>query len=213
MPKPTVGLTGGIASGKSTVADLFRELGIPVIDADALAREVVHPGTEALAEIVQTFGEDVLTVEGTLDREALGRIVFGDPRARARLNAITHPRIARHSAERMQELQDTDASYLLYEAALLVENEIHDRFDAVIVVAATEKTQLRRLVERDRTDEHAAWHRIASQHPLENKTRVADFVIWNDGDLDDTRRQVARVHQSLTARFHEGEDEDEQQSR
>jgi dephospho-CoA kinase len=122
MTLPTVGLTGGIASGKSTVARAFAALGVPVIDADQLAREVVERGSEGLAEIVRSFGTGVLQADGSLDRKALARIVFADAARRNELNAITHPRIARLAQERSQAIEATGAPYVLYEAALIVEN-------------------------------------------------------------------------------------------
>jgi len=204
MAKPTVGLTGGIASGKSTVAAMFRELRIPTVDADAIAREVVEPGTEGLRAIVEAFGEGVLAPDGTLDRKKLGDIVFRDGQARGRLNAITHPRIAARSAERMQELGRGEAPYLIYEAALLVENDIYRAFDALVVVAADEATQVARLRERDGIDEAAARARIVAQLPLERKIEVADFVVRNDGSVEDTREQVRRTHEALMARFGAG---------
>lgn len=201
MAKPTVGLTGGIASGKSTVAEMFRALGVPIVDADAIAREVVEPGTEGLRAIVETFGEGVLTADGTLDRNKLGDVVFGDAEARGKLNAITHPRIAARSAERMQELARGDAPYVIYEAALLVENDIYGAFDALVVVAADEATQIERLRHRDGIGEEAARARIDAQLPLTRKVQVADFVVRNDGAIEDTREQVRRTHRALLARF------------
>lgn len=201
MAVPTVGLTGGIACGKSTIARFFAELGIPVIDADRLAREVVEPGTEALADIVDAFGEEVLLPDGSLDRKKLGDRVFSDRAARMRLNAITHPRIAAASARRMSELADVGAPYVIYEAALLVENGIHRAMGALVVVSARPETQLRRLMERDGIDEEAAQARIDSQLPLGEKVAVADYVIQNDGSLGEARRRVLDVHGALTKRF------------
>ena len=196
-----VGLTGGIASGKSTVAGYFRDLGIPIVDADAIAREVVAPGSDGLREIVETFGEGVLEADGSLDRKKLGSIVFDDADARKKLNAITHPRIAARSAERTMELQSGDAPYLMYEAALLVENRIHESLDALVVVAVDDATQLERLMRRDGMDEDAARARIDAQLPLSEKVEAADFVISNDGSFEDVARQVREVHGALLSRF------------
>ena len=196
-----VGLTGGIASGKSTVARFFAELGIPVVDADQIAREVVKPGTEGLAAIVAEFGEGVLAADGTLDRKKLGAIVFDDAGARAKLNAITHPRIGAVSAQRVTELSGGGAPYVLYEAALLVENGIHRGLPALVVVSAKRETQLARMIERDGFTEKEAEARLDAQLPLAKKLEVADFVVDNDGDLETTRARVREVHEALLERF------------
>lgn len=199
--KPVVGLTGGIACGKTTVAKMFGDLGIPVIDADDLARDVVEPGTPGLQLIVNEFGEGVLDSEGRLDRKKVGEIVFGDEDARETLNAIMHPLIGAAGAERIMALQNDDAPYLLYEAALLVETRAYEAFSALIVVSAEESLQRLRLVARDGFTVPEANARIASQLPLERKLAVADFIIANNGDLDGTRSQVREVHGRLTAQL------------
>lgn len=199
--KPTVGLTGGIASGKSTVARMFAELGVGVVDADAIAREIVAPGTEGLAEIVQTFGAGVLDGTGALDRKRLGAIVFADATARAKLNAITHPRIGALSAARIAELQDTATPYVIYEAALLVEGGLYRALAALIVVVCDEAQQRARIVDRDQLDEDEAAARIQAQLPTAQKVAVADFVIENRGDLDALRRRTEEVHYQLLQRF------------
>ena len=201
MSKPEVGLTGGIATGKSTVASLFAELGIPTVDADALARQVVEVGTDGLREVFAAFGEGVRHEDGSLDRQRLGQIVFNDDDARARLEAIVHPRIEAAAAERLASLQDDPAPYLLYEAALLVEKGKHSSFDALIVVTACPATQLARLRARNGLKEEEARARIASQLSLDEKKRVADYLIDNDGDRERTRTQVVRVHEQLVERF------------
>ena len=197
----TVGLTGGIACGKSTVARFFADLGVPVVDADLVAREVVERGTEGLGEIVRAFGEDVLAPDGRLDRKKLGDRVFADESARRTLNAITHPRIAAKSAERIAAAAETGAPYVVYEAALLVENGIHRALDALVVVTLSPEAQLERLVARDGIDEHAARARIAAQLPLAEKVKVADYVIDNGGAREETRRATEETHRALTARF------------
>jgi len=203
----TVGLTGGIASGKSTVARFFAELGVPIVDADRVAREVVAPGTEGLAEVVAAFGEGVLDEGGFLDRKALGERVFAEETERKRLEAILHPRIAGRSAEKMAEIAG-DAAYVLYEAPLIVENGLHRAMAALIVVAVDEETQLARLIERDGLDEGAAKARVAAQLPLRDKVDVADYVIDNGGDVEATRARVREVHETLVGRFGTEEDED-----
>lgn len=200
-----VGLTGGIASGKSTVAAMFRERGVPVIDADQLAREVVAPGSEGLAEIVAHFGDWVLDDSGALDRKKVGELVFSDDQARAALNRITHPRIAAASQREIAALAATGEPLAIYEAALIVENQIHRGLAALIVVAVSEAVQLERLVARDRIDAAAARERIDSQLPLADKVAVADYVIDNSGDREATARQVDEVLAAL--RRHGGSDE------
>jgi len=196
-----VGLTGGIASGKSTVGRLFRELGATVVDADQVAREVVERGSEGLAEIVTAFGNDVLAADGTLDRKRLATIVFGDDAARKRLEGITHPRIFARSMQVMAAAAARGERLAIYEATLLVENGSYKMLQALVVVAASEATQIRRVAERDGIDETAARQRIAAQSPLEAKLAVADYVIWNDGDLDALDARTREVHAALLARF------------
>jgi dephospho-CoA kinase len=196
-----VGLTGGIGSGKSTVARFFAELGVPVVDADRVAREVVAPGTEGLAAIVEAFGADVLAADGELDRKALGAIVFADPDARRRLEAITHPRIFTRSRERFAELAAAGHPYAIYEAALLVENGSYRMFDGLIVVAASPEVQRARVEARDRLAPEEVRARIEAQLPLDEKIAVADHVIWNDGGLAETRARTEEVHRELSARF------------
>ncbi len=199
-----VGLTGGIGSGKSTVARFFAEAGVPVVDADQVARDVVEPGTEGLAEVVSAFGPEVLDATGRLDRAALGRIVFSDADARARLEAILHPRIAQASMARFTELSSEGHPYVIYEAALLVENGTYRMMNALVVVTASEATQIERVRARDGLDEAEARARIAAQLPLAEKVRVADYVIENEGSLEQTRERTLEVHRALEARFGEG---------
>jgi dephospho-CoA kinase len=199
-----VGLTGGIASGKSTVARAFAALGVPVVDADQLAREVVAVGSEGLAEVVAAFGNDVLLADGSLDRKALGSRVFQDGAARARLNAITHPRIARLSAERLASIDEARAAYALYEAALIVESGLHRNMAALVVVAVDAERQLERIVQRDGLAVDEAASRIAAQAPLAAKLAAADFVIDNSGELSKLHERVAEVHEKITARVRGG---------
>ncbi|MGF1469286.1 MAG: dephospho-CoA kinase [Sandaracinaceae bacterium] len=199
-----VGLTGGIASGKSTVAGFFRDLGVPVVDADQVAREVVEVGSEGLAEVVAAFGEDVLRADGSLDRDALGARVFGDPEARRRLEGILHPRIGARSLEQLRDLAVAGHTYAIYEAALLVETGRHETMAALVGVAASPEVQVARLQARDGLDRAAAVARLDAQLPVADKIAVADHVIWNDGDLDETRARTEEVHRALTGRFEDG---------
>ncbi|MBI2391368.1 MAG: dephospho-CoA kinase [Deltaproteobacteria bacterium] len=177
------GLTGGIASGKSTVAAVFRAEGVPVVDADELAREVVEPGQPALEAIVAAFGPEVLQADGTLDRKRVAAIVFADDEARARLNGIIHPAIAAASAARFARLAGEGHPLVCYDAALIVERGIVDAFRPLVVVAADPALQRARLVARDGASEAEAAARVAAQAPVEAKIAAADVVIHNDADL------------------------------
>lgn len=188
-----IGLTGGIASGKSAVAGMLRDLGAPVVDADLIARQVVEPGAPALADIVERFGAAMVGEDGRLDRKRLADEVFSDLTARRDLNAITHPRIAQASAAAFAELAAAGHTVAIYEAALLVENRAHERLDGLIVVAVPEEVQLERLRARDGIDAAAARARLAAQLPLSDKIAVADWVIDNSGSLEETRARVADV--------------------
>ena len=192
-----IGLTGGIASGKSTVAAILRQLGAPIIDADLLARQVVEPGAPALAEIAQVFGPEVLAADGSLDRKRMGERIFADPGARAKLNAITHPRIAQASAAAIAELAAGGHPVAIYEAALLVENRIHERLGGLIVVSVPLEVQIERLRARDGLDEEGALARVGAQLPLASKVAVADWVVDNGGPVEHTRAQVERIWREI----------------
>jgi dephospho-CoA kinase len=196
-----IGLTGGIASGKSTVARLLAERGAAIVDADQIAREVVEPGKPALAELVARFGAAILTPDGRLDRKRLGAIAFSDPGARADLGRITHPRIAAASAAAIAAWSDADANVVFYEAALLVENRVHTNLAALIVVAASPEVQQRRIMTRDNLRAEDAAARIAAQFPLADKIAVATWVIQNDGELDALATEVDRVAAEIEQRF------------
>lgn len=199
MRTRVIGLTGGIGSGKSTVAAMLRELGAPVVDADRLARQVVEPGQPAYEEIVREFGPEVLAPDGAIDRKRLGEIVFGDEAKRRRLNAITHPRIAEAAQAEVARHVAQGAPIVFYEAALLVENGLHRALDGLVVVTAPPETQLRRVMARDDVSEKAARARMDAQLPLADKLAVATHVIDNSGSLEETRRQVVRLWQTLRA--------------
>jgi dephospho-CoA kinase len=196
-----VGLTGGIGSGKSTVARMFAELGVPVVDADRIARDVVKKGSDGLAEVVRAFGAEVLDESAALDRKKLGDRVFGDEAARKKLESILHPRIAMRSMELLSKLANEGHPYAIYEAALLVENGSFRTMNALVVVTASLATQIARVCARDQVDENAARARIAAQLPIDEKVRVADYVIDNDGSLETTRERTREVHGELLARF------------
>ncbi len=187
----TVGLTGGIGSGKSEVARLLAEHGAVVVDADALAREAVEPGTPGLAAVVAEFGPDVLAADGSLDRAALGRIVFVDPERRAALEAIVHPYVGRRSAELMAAAPDD--AVVVYDVPLLVEKSLQDGYDVVVVVDASDETRLRRLVDLRGMPEQDARDRMAAQASRDERLAVADRVVVNDGDLEALRDVVDRL--------------------
>ncbi|MES1157741.1 MAG: dephospho-CoA kinase [Haliangium ochraceum] len=176
-----IGLTGGIGSGKSTVARLVADRGIPVLDADQLAREITAPGAPAFAEIAAAWPE-VITAAGHIDRRRLGGIVFAEPAARARLEAITHPRIIALANERVKELARAGHRLAFYEAALLVETGRYRDLDGLVVVDAPEALRVARVAARDQVAESDVRARVAAQLPLAEKRRVATQVIDNDGD-------------------------------
>ena len=193
----TVGLTGGIGSGKSAVSALLASRGAVVLDADAIAREVVDKGTPGLAAVVGAFGAEVLRPDGSLDRPALGRRVFGRPDELARLNGLVHPLIAARTAELRATAQAAGVQLLVHDVALLVENGLTDAYDAIVVVAAQPETQLDRLVRQRGMPESEARARIAAQAPLEDKLAVATHVISNDGSIEELAPQVERVWAAL----------------
>jgi len=188
-----LGLTGGIGSGKSLVDAIFRELGADVIDADALAREVVEPGQPALAEIVASFGSDVLLPDGRLNRARLAELIFGDAAARQRLNAITHPRIRRRMTEEVAA-RSLRPGVLILDIPLLYENGLGADVEKVIVVWVDPATQRQRVMERDGLTPEQTRQRIDAQMPLEEKRRRADHVIDNSGSPASTRRQVEAIY-------------------
>ena len=193
------GLTGGIASGKSTVAKRVRERGIPVIDADEISREVVARGSAGLAAVVAAFGPDLVSPEGDLDRKKLGALVFADGAARRKLNGILHPLISRASADRMSTLAAEGHRFACYEAALLVENGLADAFRPLVVVAASPELQLERIMKRDGLDADAALARIAAQLPLAEKVAMADFVIESGGPIPELHGRVDGVLDAILA--------------
>jgi len=186
-----VGLTGGVASGKSAVAALLRELGAVVIDSDQLAREVVEPGSPGLAAVVEEFGETVLTGDGHLDRAALGSLVFGDEASRRRLEGILHPLIRARAAE--AEAEAGSGALVVHDIPLLVETGQADRFDAVLVVDVPVETQVERMVRDRGWSAEDARSRVAAQADREERRAVATHVIDNTGTHDDLRERVTEV--------------------
>jgi dephospho-CoA kinase len=188
-----LGLTGGIGSGKSMVAQMFARLGAVVIDADRLAREVVEPGQPALQEIATTFGPDVLLPDGHLDRPRLAGIIFADAAERAKLDAITHPRIRARLEEEIKARR-SGPGVLIVDIPLLYENDRTHSLERVIVVWIDPQTQLKRIRQRDGLSADAAAQRIAAQMPLDAKRARADHVIDNSGNPEDTERQVEAIY-------------------
>ena len=195
VQQKVVGLTGGIASGKSAVARIWRDLGITVVDADLLAREAVVPGSVGLERVQSMFGSKVLLPDGSMDRAAIGRLVFSDPQALAALNGIIHPLVAHLAKER---LSAAPGPYVVYDVPLLVETGGHKTVDKVVVVAAEEALQVARIQKRDGLDETEARQRIASQLPLEDKVVVADYIIRNNnGPMEELAVKVCEIHERL----------------
>lgn len=192
-----LGVTGGIASGKTLVTHIFRQLGAAVVSADELAREVVAPGSPTLALLVERFGPEILLQSGELDRPALAALIFADPQARVDLNAITHPAIARLSVARLAELAAAEGTLVVYEAPLLYEAGAEKRVDAVLVVTVPEVLQLQRLMARDQLSEPVARERIAAQLSQAEKAARADFVIANDATVAALEAQVRALFQRL----------------
>jgi dephospho-CoA kinase len=193
------GLTGGIASGKSTVSRMLRDLGAHVLDADAIAREVVEPGTPGLAEVASRF-PGVVGPDGRLDRAKLGARVFADPAERAALNALLHPRIGAAFLEKTQALAEQGVERVIYDAPLLIENGLHAGMDGVVLVWVPREVQKQRLMARDGLEAQAAEARLAAQLPLEEKRRHATWIVDNTGELTSTRAQVEEVWRAMLAR-------------
>jgi dephospho-CoA kinase len=191
-----IGLTGGIATGKSHVRARFENLGIPTIDSDLLAREALAPRSPGLAAVAERFGRRVLKDDGSLDRDGLAKIVFADPEARKDLEAIVHPYVQRRTDDWFGGLDASRYRYAIADIPLLYEVGRDKDFDQVIVVACTPETQLKRLLERGMTEREAR-QRLAAQLPLEDKIARADHVIRTDGSYDETERQVEELHAHL----------------
>jgi len=188
-----LGLTGGIASGKSAVAAILSERGVPILDADEIARAVVAPDSEALGMIVEAFGTEVLDPSGQLDRRKMAAIVFADSHARKRLESITHPRIRQRTEQRASQLARQGHPLAVYEAALIVENRLADKYRPLIVTLVDPATQIARLMGRDGLSETQARSRIDAQMPLHEKASHADYVIDTQGSLQDVRRQTETI--------------------
>lgn len=193
-----VGLTGGIASGKTTVAQVLKEEGATIIDADQIARELVQPHRPAWDEVVRSFGKKILLEDGSIDRKKLAERVFADPDQRKRLNQILHPLITEEIERRIREIGQKDPEAIaVIDAPLLIEVGYHRKMERLIVVISTQTEQIERLKERDGINSEEALRILSSQMPLEEKAKFADFVIRNEGSIAETRKRAKEVFQAL----------------
>lgn len=188
-----IGLTGGIASGKSTVSEMLKKRGIPVIDADLIAREVVEVGKKAYTEIVNAFGKEILNEDLTINRARLGSIVFQNEDKRKKLNSIVHPEVRLEMKRRQEQLISEGAKAVVLDIPLLFESNLKHLVDKVIVVYTGEKNQLERLMKRNNFSKEEALSRINAQMPLKEKVKFADAVINNDGTLEETEQQLENI--------------------
>jgi dephospho-CoA kinase len=195
-----IGLTGGIATGKSFVLSVLSELGCEVNDADTIAHQAIEPGRPAYFDIVNQFGRDILNEDSSINRAALGAIVFVDKSARERLNEIVHPRVYEAQAEWFEEVARRDPGAIaVVDAALMIETGSYRRFDKIIVVYCDPELQLRRLTERNRFTREQAQARISAQMPSDEKLKYADYSIDTSNGFEDTRRQVEKICEALRA--------------
>ncbi len=192
-----IGLTGGIATGKSTVAHLLQELGAKVVDADEIAREIVQPGQRAWHDIVGTFGRDILQEDQTINREKLRKIVFSDVQKRKRLNSITHPRIRELAEKKIAQLAAAGGKVIVYMAPLYFENKVHLWLRPVILVSCDLATQKKRLRERDGLSHDEIENHLRAQMSLREKEKLADFVIDNSGELHELKPKARKVWQEI----------------
>jgi len=195
-----VGLTGGIGSGKSAVSAELASYGAMVIDADAIAREVVEPGTPGLSEVVEEFGDRVLAADGSLDRAALGEIVFADSDRLAALNAIVHPRVGERSGQLMEEALAADTKVVVYDVPLLVENGLGSLYDVVVVVDAPDETRVERVSVNRGMPREQVRARIRAQADRDTRLAAADLVVDNSGNRDELRGRVAELWRELSSR-------------
>ncbi|MCM6765638.1 dephospho-CoA kinase [Weissella paramesenteroides] len=193
-----LGLTGGIATGKTTISNYLKTKRIPVLDADEYARKVVEPGTPGLTDIVNTFGKQVLQSDGSLNRKLLGQIIFNDMTARQKLNDITHPRIQQMMTDELQKLAKGKTPLVILDIPLLLENHNIAGADAIMVVTVPESIQLNRLMQRNNLTKEEAQRRIDAQMPLSEKEKLADFIVDNSGTIANTLTQVDKVIQNIT---------------
>ena len=193
-----IGLTGGIATGKSTVSAILKKAGAKIIDADRIAREVVKKGLPAYREIVENFGETVLLSNGEINRSVLGDLIFNDPRKKQLLNRIVHPHVRRETNRRLKDMENSSPDTIaVLDIPLLFEAEMHKDLSEVIVVYAPEHIQIKRLMKRDNISEADAVARVRSQMPIEEKKNRATIVIDNSGTMQDTRKRTLEIFKTL----------------
>ncbi len=190
-----IGLTGGIASGKTLVSDAFKELGVPVIDADIIAREVVAKGSTGLTQLVEHFGDGILNDKQELDRAQLRQIIFSDPEHRKTVDGLLHPLIRKRSDEKIKQAAQQEHPYAIYAVPLLIETNQQDRFDRILVVDVPTETQVTRLMKRDGGSKEKAESILNAQATREERLSVADDVIDNNGSIDDTVKRVKELHE------------------
>lgn len=188
-----IGLTGGIASGKSTVSSMFKSLNIPVVDADKISRDVVEPGEDAYQEIRQVFGDHIFQTDQTLNRKKLGKIIFADDEKRKQLNAIVHPAVRKEMLRQRDIYMDQGKKCVTLDIPLLFEGNLTNIVDKTMVVSVDEDVQLSRLMERDHSTEEEAKQRIQSQMPIHEKVELADVVIDNNGSKDHSYQQLENI--------------------
>lgn len=188
-----IGLTGSIASGKSTVSNMLKEYGFPIVDADLVARQVVEPGSETLQKIAEVFGKEILTENGELDRKKLGAIIFNNEEKRQLLNSIIHPAIRKEMLRQRDEHLANGEKTVIMDIPLLFESKLQHFVDKILVVSVSEDVQLQRLMERNQLSEEEAKARIQSQLPLSVKEQGADAVINNNGTINETRKQLEQI--------------------
>ncbi|EYE89213.1 dephospho-CoA kinase [Fervidicella metallireducens AeB] len=189
-----IGLTGGIASGKSTISNILKtEFHIDIIDADLIAREIVKKGSDILDKIAEEFGNEVINSDGSLNRKKLGEIVFSDEYSLNKLNKITHPVIEKHIKYEIDLKDKSGKKLCVVDAALLIEAGFYKLVDYVVLVCVNKETQLKRLMQRDKISEKEAFKRINSQMPLSDKVKYADFIIDNNGDLENVKLQTRKI--------------------
>ena len=188
-----IGLTGSIASGKSTIAKMLADYGLPIVDADLVARQVVEPGSETLAKIAEAFGSDVIQEDGTMDREKVGALIFHDPEQRTGLNGIIHPAIREEMIRQRDEHLANGAEVVVMDIPLLFESKLLHFGEKILVVAVSEDVQLERLMKRNGLDEVDAMARIKSQLPMQVKIDGADAVVYNDGTVEESEQQLKKI--------------------
>lgn len=196
-----IGLTGGIASGKSTVAAMLESYGLPIIDADVIAREVVEPGEKAYKEIVQAFGEEILLSDGHLDRKKLGSIIFRDEEKRRQLNTIVHPAVRAEMKKQAEDLQQAGYPTIVMDIPLLIESNLLHMVDKVLLVYVSPETQQIRLMRRDQSKIEEASHRINAQMPIDDKKAYATEIVINEGSIEETEKQLKKVLEKWRVRI------------